>query len=42
MQLDQHKSRHDKEMDLMKERLRAKDSLLEECEKEITKIRKQY
>lgn len=26
----------------MKERIKAKDSLLEECEKEIMKIRKQY
>jgi hypothetical protein len=33
---------HEKETELMKERLRAKDNLLEECEKEITKIRKQY
>lgn len=29
-------------MDLMRERLRAKDNLLEDCEKEISKIRKQY
>lgn len=42
MQLDQEKSRHEKEISIMRDRMKAKDSLLEECEKEIMKIRKQY